>query len=104
MVCARPRQVRKPPEPRAPQPSRRLTPRDPRSQTYPKNLTRPCGLHESLASHTRVVRDVQDPDPVRRKRHVVRSIRARDSLQLTALEPCLLYTSPSPRDGLLSRM
>ena len=23
---------------------------------------------------------------------------------LTELEPCLLYTSPSPRDGLLSRM
>ena len=24
--------------------------------------------------------------------------------RLTALETCLLYTSPSPRDGLLSRM
>ena len=26
------------------------------------------------------------------------------TLQITLYDPCLLYTSPSPRDGLLSRM
>ena len=30
--------------------------------------------------------------------------RAHATLAATGVNPCLLYTSPSPRDGLLSRM
>ena len=32
------------------------------------------------------------------------NLEAAELLELTQWKPCLLYTSPSPRDGLLSRM
>ena len=39
------------------------------------------------------------------REQLVRRLAAKDSsIDLMSLDPCLLYTSPSPRDGLLSRM
>ena len=34
----------------------------------------------------------------------VARVRLTSGIEVTAYIPCLLYTSPSPRDGLLSRM
>ena len=35
---------------------------------------------------------------------VVEDTRSPEEIKIGALRDCLLYTSPSPRDGLLSRM
>ena len=48
-----------------------------------------------------------NPDWARRIKQVgMRAFEVEEMLRLGFLEPndCLLYTSPSPRDGLLSRM
>ena len=39
-----------------------------------------------------------------RVEQVVASVGAGFDLNITSVKACLLYTSPSPRDGLLSRM
>ena len=46
---------------------------------------------------------VQGPQLVGREQLEL-PIQVREELDVRLSEPCLLYTSPSPRDGLLSRM
>ena len=56
----------------------------------------------------------QEWEHIQKERQKIRQLRTEDALSdagidhtdptVTFTQPCLLYTSPSPRDGLLSRM
>ena len=50
------------------------------------------------ARETSVSRKLTDP------KDAAKQIEKKGGFKKTPLTPCLLYTSPSPRDGLLSRM
>ena len=72
-----------------------------RLQTEYENTKPPTPTDDNTATNSFPV-----TNGVVRKREP--SLREEDNdgneLQQTAIEACLLYTSPSPRDGLLSRM
>ena len=52
---------------------------------------------DRLVNDYNIPRQYNDYDGLLRDDHI-------DAVYIATIHPCLLYTSPSPRDGLLSRM
>ena len=60
------------------------------------------GVTDKHDIYTKVVDELGVPRPTVRR--VARDLRNELLAKIKVLQSCLLYTSPSPRDGLLSRM
>ena len=81
---------------------------DPTNETTPAEIPR-VDRPESLEGLTVGLLDISKPRGDRfldriEERLVERGLRVERFRKPTFTKPCLLYTSPSPRDGLLSRM
>ena len=62
-------------------------------------------MFEFRAGRKRVVKSVETVDEANKLMRAMIAIRNENSLwENIDVKTCLLYTSPSPRDGLLSRM
>src|SRR5665647_1475180 len=64
----------------------------------------PSRIVPSIAAELRMRYQLERVYQIPRDQRFLRSKNATSHSQLFQLRPCLLYTSPSPRDGLLSRM
>ena len=70
--------------------------------TPAREVTNICNLLDEKVSWYRAAKDSEEKWKV--PMHLQLAIIHQESRFASKAKPCLLYTSPSPRDGLLSRM